>query len=128
ISTGPYAIVRHPMYASALLYLAGTPLALGSYWGLVPLAATIPFLIWRLFDEETLLAEKLPGYIDYQNKVRYRLVPGIWEHYFDEFRMDRGPASVAREGKGSRPRTPRRRGGRGRGDGRGTRRNHRPRG
>jgi len=78
ISTGPYAIVRHPMYASALLYLVGTPLALGSYWGLVPLAATIPFLIWRLFDEEELLAEKLPGYIDYQNKVRYRLVPGIW--------------------------------------------------
>jgi len=78
ISTGPYAIVRHPMYASALLYLAGTPLALGSYWGLVPLAATIPFLIWRLFDEEKLLAEKLPGYVDYQNKVRYRLVPGIW--------------------------------------------------
>src|SRR5262245_44765446 len=71
ISTGPYAIVRHPMYASALLYLGGTPLALGSYWGLVPLAATIPFLIWRLFDEETLLAEKLPGYVDYQNKVRY---------------------------------------------------------
>ena len=78
ISTGPYAIVRHPMYASALMYLVGTPLALGSYWGLIPLAATIPFLIWRLFDEETLLAEKLPGYIDYQNKVRYRLVPGIW--------------------------------------------------
>lgn len=78
ISTGPYAIVRHPMYASALLYLLGTPLALGSYLGLVPLAAMIPFLIWRLFDEETLLAEKLSGYVDYQNKVRYRLVPGIW--------------------------------------------------
>ena len=78
ISTGPYDIVRHPMYASALVYLLGTPLALGSYWGLVPLVATIPFLIWRLFDEEKLLAEKLPGYVDYQNKVRYRLVPGIW--------------------------------------------------
>lgn len=78
ISTGPYAIVRHPMYASALLYLVGTPLALGSYWGLVPLVAMMPFLIWRLFDEEQLLAETLPGYVDYQNKVRYRLVPGIW--------------------------------------------------
>jgi len=50
ISTGPYAIVRHPMYASASLYLLGTPLALGSYWGLVPIAAMTPFLIWRLFD------------------------------------------------------------------------------
>jgi protein-S-isoprenylcysteine O-methyltransferase Ste14 len=78
VSTGPYAIVRHPMYASALLYLAGTPLALGSYWGLVPLVATTPFLIWRLFDEEQLLRAQLPGYVEYQQKVRYRLVPRIW--------------------------------------------------
>jgi protein-S-isoprenylcysteine O-methyltransferase Ste14 len=78
ISTGPYAIVRHPMYASALLYFVGTPLALGSYWGLVPLVTTLPFLIWRLFDEERLLREKLPGYIEYQQKVRHRLLPGIW--------------------------------------------------
>jgi len=78
ISSGPYAIVRHPMYASALLYLAGTPLALASYWGLVPLVATMPFLIWRLFDEEKFLAENLPGYVEYRRKVRHRLVPGIW--------------------------------------------------
>jgi len=78
ISTGPYAIVRHPMYASALLYLVGTPLALGSYWGLVPLVAMLPFLIWRLFDEEKFLAENLPGYSEYRKKVRHRLVPGIW--------------------------------------------------
>lgn len=78
ISTGPYALVRHPMYASALLYLAGTPLALGSFWGIVPLAAMLPFLIWRLFDEERLLSESLPGYSEYQRKVRHRLLPGIW--------------------------------------------------
>ncbi len=78
ISTGPYAIVRHPMYASALLYLAGTPLALGSYWGFIPLVGTLPFLIWRLFDEERFLAQNLPGYTDYQKKVRHRLIPGIW--------------------------------------------------
>jgi protein-S-isoprenylcysteine O-methyltransferase Ste14 len=78
ISTGPYAIVRHPMYASALLYLVGTPLALGSYWGFVPLAVMVPFLLWRLFDEERLLAEKLPGYTEYQQKVRHRLVPRLW--------------------------------------------------
>jgi protein-S-isoprenylcysteine O-methyltransferase Ste14 len=78
ISTGPYAIVRHPMYASALLYLMGTPLALGSYCGLVPLACMLPFLIWRLFDEERFLAQKLPGYTEYQKKVRHRLVPRFW--------------------------------------------------
>ena len=78
VSTGPYAIVRHPMYASALLYLAGTPLALGSYWGLVPLATMLPFLIWRLFDEERMLSTQLPGYSAYQKQVPHRLVPFVW--------------------------------------------------
>jgi protein-S-isoprenylcysteine O-methyltransferase Ste14 len=78
ISTGPYVIVRHPMYASASLYLFGTPLALGSYWGLVPIAAMMPFLIWRLFDEERFLARNLPGYTEYQKRIRHRLVPFVW--------------------------------------------------
>ena len=78
IDTGPYALVRHPMYASALLYLLGTPLALGSYWGLVPFVFVIPFLAWRLFDEETMLTRELEGYSEYQERVRYRLVPGLW--------------------------------------------------
>jgi protein-S-isoprenylcysteine O-methyltransferase Ste14 len=78
ISTGPYAIVRHPMYASATLYLVGTPLALGSYWGLVPIAAMLPFLIWRLIDEERFLAANLPGYAEYRKRVRRRLVPFLW--------------------------------------------------
>ena len=78
ISTGPYAIVRHPMYASASLYLFGTPLALGSYWGLIPIAAMMPFLIWRLFDEERMLASNLPGYTEYQKRVRHRLIPFVW--------------------------------------------------
>jgi protein-S-isoprenylcysteine O-methyltransferase Ste14 len=78
ISTGPYAIVRHPMYASALLYLVGMPLALGSYWGLVPLAAMMPLLIWRLLDEERFLANDLAGYTEYQKRVRHRLVPFVW--------------------------------------------------
>jgi protein-S-isoprenylcysteine O-methyltransferase Ste14 len=78
VSTGPYAIVRHPMYASGFLYLLGTPLALGSYWGLVPIAAMMPFLIWRLFDEERFLARNLPGYTEYQKRVRHRLVPFVW--------------------------------------------------
>jgi protein-S-isoprenylcysteine O-methyltransferase Ste14 len=78
ISTGPYAIVRHPMYASASLYLLGTPLALGSYWGLVVFGAMMPFLLWRLFDEERFLAKNLPGYTGYQKQVRHRLVPFVW--------------------------------------------------
>ena len=78
ISTGPYAIVRHPMYASASLYLLGTPLALGSFWGLLALPPMLPFLIWRLLDEERLLARNLPGYTEYQKRVPYRLVPWIW--------------------------------------------------
>jgi protein-S-isoprenylcysteine O-methyltransferase Ste14 len=78
ISTGPYAIVRHPMYASSSLYLVGTPLALGSYWGLIPIAGMMPFLIWRLLDEERFLATNLPGYTEYQKRVRHRLVPFMW--------------------------------------------------
>jgi len=78
ISTGPYAIVRHPMYASAFLYLVGTPLALGSYWGLAPIVLMVPFLIWRLLDEERLLTRQLPGYADYRMRVRHRLVPFVW--------------------------------------------------
>lgn len=78
IDTGPYAIMRHPMYASALLYLLGTPLALGSYWGLLPFFLVIPFLLWRLVDEEKMLTKELAGYAGYKQRVRYRLVPGLW--------------------------------------------------
>ena len=78
IDTGPYAIVRHPMYASASLYLLGTPLALGSYWGFVALGGMIPFLLWRLLDEERFLAKNLLGYAEYQQRVRHRLVPFVW--------------------------------------------------
>ena len=78
VTTGPYAIVRHPMYASALVYLVGMSPALGSWWGFAPLAATVPFLIWRLVDEERLLTRELPGYAEYQSHVRYRLIPFAW--------------------------------------------------
>ena len=78
ISTGPYALVRHPMYASGSLYLLGTPLALGSYWGLVVLGAMMPCLLWRLVAEERFLAQRLPGYTEYQQRVRHRLVPFVW--------------------------------------------------
>ena len=78
ISTGPYAIVRHPMYAGALVMLAGIPLALGSWWGLFFLFLTLPILVWRLLDEERFLHKNLPGYTEYTQKVRYRLIPFVW--------------------------------------------------
>ncbi len=78
ISTGPYAFVRHPMYAGGLMYFLGMPLALGSWWGLCVAIVTTPALIWRLFDEETLLAKNLPGYSAYRGKVKFRLAPFIW--------------------------------------------------
>jgi protein-S-isoprenylcysteine O-methyltransferase Ste14 len=78
VSTGPYAVVRHPMYAGALLYVLGMPLALGSYWAFFAVAAMLPFLLWRLFDEEKVLANELPGYAQYQSEVRWRLIPGIF--------------------------------------------------
>jgi len=78
VSTGPYAVVRHPMYAGSLLYLLGMPLALASWWGLLALAAMAPFLIWRLLDEERLLSRDLVGYPEYRLKVRWRLIPGVW--------------------------------------------------
>lgn len=78
VTTGPYAIVRHPMYAGALLYVVGSPLALGSYWGLLAAATVVLCLVWRLLDEERVLARELRGYREYQQRVRYRLVPKIW--------------------------------------------------
>jgi len=78
ISTGPYALVRHPMYTGALLYMLGTSPALGSYWGLIAFALMLAVLIWRLLDEERVLARDLAGYPDYLKRVRYRLVPHLW--------------------------------------------------
>jgi protein-S-isoprenylcysteine O-methyltransferase Ste14 len=78
VSTGPYARVRHPMYAGALIMLAGIPIALGSWWSVLIVVAILPVLIWRLFDEEKFLARNLPGYVGYQNSVRYRLIPKVW--------------------------------------------------
>ena len=78
VSTGVYAIVRHPLYSAALLLVIFTPLALGSYWGLIVVVATLPALIWRLQDEERFLKINLPGYREYCVKTRYRLIPLLW--------------------------------------------------
>jgi protein-S-isoprenylcysteine O-methyltransferase Ste14 len=78
ISTGPYAWVRHPMYSGVMLFFVGTPLLLGSWWGvaMAPLFAVL-FAIRTRIEERALIAG-LPGYADYRNHVRYRLVPGLW--------------------------------------------------
>jgi protein-S-isoprenylcysteine O-methyltransferase Ste14 len=78
ISTGPYAIVRHPMYSSAAVYFIGMALALGSFWGLIPAILTVLALVARLLDEEKFLAQNLQGYTQYRDRVRWRLIPVIF--------------------------------------------------
>jgi protein-S-isoprenylcysteine O-methyltransferase Ste14 len=78
VSTGPYAVVRHPMYSGSLLYVLGSPLALGSWWGLLGILLMAPAIVWRLLDEERFLGQRLPGYAEYSNSVKNRLVPFIW--------------------------------------------------
>ena len=78
IDTGPYAYVRHPMYAGAFWLLVGIPLALGSWWGLGLILPFLPVLLWRLLDEEKILNAQLRGYTEYTQRVRYRLIPPVW--------------------------------------------------
>jgi protein-S-isoprenylcysteine O-methyltransferase Ste14 len=78
ISTGLYGVVRHPMYAFASLMIAGMPLALDSYWGLVTVAPAVAVFVYRILDEEKALHAELAGYDEYTHKVHYRLVPGVW--------------------------------------------------
>ena len=78
VDTGPYRIVRHPMYAGFALFAPGTALLLGSWVGLLGALVLIAVVAWRAVREERLLCERLEGYAEYTRRVRYRLVPGIW--------------------------------------------------
>lgn len=78
ISTGLYGIVRHPMYVGVLIMYIPTPVALGSYWGLIPFALLPLSLALRILNEEKVLKENLKGYKEYCEKTRYRLIPYIW--------------------------------------------------
>jgi protein-S-isoprenylcysteine O-methyltransferase Ste14 len=78
VSTGLYGLVRHPMYAGALIMMVGMPLALDSYWGLVTFLPGLAVLALRIDDEEKMLRQELAGYDEYTHKVHYRLVPGVW--------------------------------------------------
>ncbi|MBU4225341.1 MAG: isoprenylcysteine carboxylmethyltransferase family protein [Chloroflexi bacterium] len=78
ISSGPYAIVRHPMYLGVSLMYILSPLALGSYWAMIPSLLIIPLLAARIRNEESVLGRELKGYQEYVQKTKYRLIPGIW--------------------------------------------------
>ena len=78
VSTGPYAIVRHPMYLGATLLLLATPFALGSLWAIFFAILAIGCLVWRLLEEERYLSRHLAGYDDYRHATRYRLAPFVW--------------------------------------------------
>lgn len=78
ISDGLYGLVRHPMYTGVILMFLPVSLALGSFWGLIPMAIFPFLLVLRIKNEEKVLTEGLQGYREYCDKVRYRLVPGIW--------------------------------------------------
>jgi protein-S-isoprenylcysteine O-methyltransferase Ste14 len=78
VSTGVYSVVRHPMYFGNVVLMIGTPLALGSYWGLLFVIPGLAVLATRIIDEEKLLSQELAGYPDYAQRVQYRLVPYVW--------------------------------------------------
>ena len=78
VTTGPYAIVRHPGYVGAGLWALGSPLVVGSLYGLIPAALTVLILVIRTHREDRTLQAELPGYADYAKKVKYRLLPGVW--------------------------------------------------
>ena len=78
IDTGPYAVVRHPGYVAACLLFVGIPLSLGSFWALIPAALASVLLVLRTRWEDRTLQAELPGYKGYTQRVRYRLIPGIW--------------------------------------------------
>jgi protein-S-isoprenylcysteine O-methyltransferase Ste14 len=78
VSTGPYGIVRHPMYSGALIMFIGIPLSLDSYWGMLGVISLILIIIFRLLVEEKFLLVNLPGYELYSSKTKFRLIPYIW--------------------------------------------------
>lgn len=78
IDTDVYGIVRHPMYVGMIVLYVISPVVLGSWWAVIPALAIIPVIVFRILDEEKALEKDLPGYVEYKQKVRYRLIPFVW--------------------------------------------------
>lgn len=78
ITTGPYAVVRHPMYVGVVMMYLFSPLALGSLWGLIPMTLSLTAIPLRILNEEKVLLRDLPAYREYMEKTKYRLIPGLW--------------------------------------------------
>jgi protein-S-isoprenylcysteine O-methyltransferase Ste14 len=78
VSTGPYAVVRHPMYAAVTMIALTTPVALGSWWALIPAGCLIAVMTARIRNEERVLVDELGGYREYMRMTVYRLIPGVW--------------------------------------------------
>lgn len=78
IDTDVYGIVRHPMYVSMVVLYVISPIVLGSWWAIIPALVIIPVIIFRILDEEKALEQELPGYVEYKQKVKYRLIPFVW--------------------------------------------------
>jgi protein-S-isoprenylcysteine O-methyltransferase Ste14 len=78
VTSGPYRYVRHPIYASMFLFLPGSALLLGSWWGLLLCLVILGLLVWRTTLEDRMLKNELAGYDEYARQVRYRLIPRVW--------------------------------------------------
>ena len=78
VTSGPYRYLRHPGYAAGIVGFLTGPLALGSWWALLPIVPVVAFVLWRTAAEDRFLRRELPGYAAYAERVRYRLLPGVW--------------------------------------------------
>jgi protein-S-isoprenylcysteine O-methyltransferase Ste14 len=78
VDSGPYSYIRHPMYLGTIIMYLATPIALGSYWAVLPFLLIIPMLRYRIKNEEEVLNRELPGYPEYCKRVKYRIIPFIW--------------------------------------------------
>jgi protein-S-isoprenylcysteine O-methyltransferase Ste14 len=78
IDTDVYGIVRHPMYVGMIVLYVISPIVLGSWWAVIPALIIIPVIFFRILDEEKALEQELPGYVEYKQKVKYRLIPFVW--------------------------------------------------
>ncbi len=78
VDTDVYGIVRHPMYVGMTILYIVSPIVLGSWWAVIPALVIIPVIVFRILDEEKALEQELPGYVEYKQKVKYRLIPFVW--------------------------------------------------